>query len=419
MERTDKQAVSEERRCSHCGSSHTSSGGWRRHPTTRRRLCNACGQYADTYGGHLPPASVLQRRLAEPRRLGTQEEIAQRRCLQCGSASPVSGKAACWCRHPATGEEWVCRPCRDRIYKRLRGDRRRQEACTTGGNTEAADIQQPAQLQRRLRAGHTHGTSNAEGGEQARAAPAPPPPPRKRRRQQEQHEPEGEAPAAFHNGPASAAKQRAGAKHAPPGDDGGRGCVPLVQQLTAQHGQPHIASTGGKMPQPAVMRRQRRKQTQPQHLPPLRQEEQEVSLAPTVRVGGTAEPSGSEVPAQASQPGALAAAGQAAAAAGAAAAGTLPDQQVPAPPQQPAAQLAVQAQPEQLPPQPEAAEPDLFDLLQQATEVAAAAASGLTPELVAAFAMLLPLNSTGQVGASGGVGCGAVLGHGHQWRVCF
>ena len=36
--------------------------------------------------------------------------------------------------------------------------------------------------------------------------------------------------------------------------------------------------------------------------------------------------------------------------------------------------------------------PITFELLQEATEIAAAAAAGLTPELAAAFMMLLPLD---------------------------
>ena len=73
----------------------------------------------------------------------------------------------------------------------------------------------------------------------------------------------------------------------------------------------------------------------------------------------------------------------------AAAAGAIHGHQAPAKQQQQAAaQLA--GQPLPLPPQQEAAS-TLFDLLQQAMDVAAAAASGLTLELAAAFAMLLPL----------------------------
>ncbi|KAI3433655.1 hypothetical protein D9Q98_003464 [Chlorella vulgaris] len=43
------QAASEERRCTHC--SATSTGMWRRHPDTRKLLCDSCGRHVRTHGG--------------------------------------------------------------------------------------------------------------------------------------------------------------------------------------------------------------------------------------------------------------------------------------------------------------------------------------------------------------------------------
>ncbi len=159
-----------------------------------------------------------------------------------------------------------------------------------------------------------------------------------------------------------------------------------AQRQVAQPDEPETAATAGeKAPQPAAKRRQPRKQAQPQHLPPPpppsqqqqqqqeEGEEREPSLAPTVLVVGAEDPCGSKGPAAASLGGMSLAAGEAAAAAAAGTAHCNPE------PEQP------------LPPAQQGTAPNLFDLLQQAIGIAAAAASGLTSELVAAFAMLLPL----------------------------
>ena len=69
---------------------------------TRQLLCRACGQYSDYNGGKLPPPEVLAQRQQFPR--GTKEEIARRRCLQCGARSPGTKKKACWYRHLVTRE---------------------------------------------------------------------------------------------------------------------------------------------------------------------------------------------------------------------------------------------------------------------------------------------------------------------------
>jgi len=384
----------DEKRCSHCGSHHTSGSHWLRHPTTSQRLCNACWHYAHTHDSQLPPNSVLQRRPAEPRRLtDVRREMAQRRCLQCGSASPGNGKRPCWHRHPATGEAWLCSLCYNRVdwqvnQRRQKRQQRKQQA--------------PEECSMQLGSGS--GKAGRAEGEQARAVQAPPQ--RKRKLQQELHGPAGQTPAAFHDGRASVAIQRA--KQQPAGGDGG-GWVPPGQRQAVQHGQPGTnSSADGDVQQPAAKRRQRRKQAQPQHLPPQppQQGEREPSLAPTVLVEGLEGPAGSEGPAAASLGGAQPATGDAActAASAAAAAGTLPDEQVPAQVQQVAAQ---QQQPLPTPAEPETPEPDLSDLLQQAMEVAAAAASGLTPELVAAFAMLPPMEArrVSMLGNFDGSGC--------------
>ena len=114
------QPDGKEKHCSHCGSSHT-GGNWRNHPTSSQRLCNACRKYADNHGGQLPPDSVLQRRPAQPRQMAdVRRDMAQRRCLRCGSSSPGGGKRACWHRHPATGEEWLCSACYSTAHKQLK-----------------------------------------------------------------------------------------------------------------------------------------------------------------------------------------------------------------------------------------------------------------------------------------------------------
>lgn len=127
-------------RCSHCGSCHT-EGDWRRQPASGQRLCHACRSYADNHSGQLPPESVLQRRSAQPRRLGTKEERAQRRCLRCGSGSLGSAKRPQWRRHPAIGEEWLCHTCHMRACRQLKKQTARQQVQGAAAAEEAAQPQ--------------------------------------------------------------------------------------------------------------------------------------------------------------------------------------------------------------------------------------------------------------------------------------
>ena len=288
--------------------------------------------------------------------------MAQRRCLVCGSTSPGGGKRAHWNRHPATGEEWLCGPCQRRIHHQLKPQHRQQ----AGAKTETTEEQQQPE--------HSSGEADAGEGEQA---PTTQPLPVSRKRRQEGEEAEDEA-AIFHGGPAAAAKRRADGKQQPAAGSGGtRAAAGLLRQQEMAQG----AAVGGNASPPAAKRWQRRKQTQPQRLLPQKQQQQpspvrQPSLAPTDLVEGAVQAAGSGGPGASSLHGVPASAGEAAVAevVEAAAAAALPGNQQPA------------------------AGQDLFDLLQQAMEVAAAAAAGLTPELVAAFAMLLPLRNSGQVG---------------------
>ena len=138
--------------------------------------------------------------------------------------------------------------------------------------------------------------------------------------------------------------------------------------------------------QPAAQRRQRRKHAQPQLLSPQKHpaEEQEASLAPTELVEGAAE--------------------EAAATSFHGTNAAVPEATLAAPlpavshgsPQYAAAALqqanAMQADWPQTHPEAATGGASTFQLLQEATDVAAAAAGGLTPELAAAFVMLLPLD---------------------------
>ena len=104
----------EEKRCSHCGSSHTAGRGWRSHPTSGQRFCNACRVYADRCGGQLPPDSVLQRRKAQPRRMAdVQKDIPQRRCLQCGSANPGRARGRTGAATPPLARSGCAGPAAD------------------------------------------------------------------------------------------------------------------------------------------------------------------------------------------------------------------------------------------------------------------------------------------------------------------
>jgi hypothetical protein len=111
----------EGQRCSHCGADHT-PGGWRRHLTTRDRLCNACARWIDSHA-ELPELSSQQRQrrqhCSQASTLGWQiqrgQPPPQRQCLQCGTRTLGQGQH--WCRHPVTGEEWLCAPCYNRTKR--------------------------------------------------------------------------------------------------------------------------------------------------------------------------------------------------------------------------------------------------------------------------------------------------------------
>ena len=105
---------------------------------TRQLLCQACGQYSDYNGGKLPPPEVLARRHRLPKSRGTKEEIARRRCLQCGARSPGTSVKACWLRHPVTRAGWYCKPCYDKECRRLK----KEQQAGSGTST-----QQPSQQQ--------------------------------------------------------------------------------------------------------------------------------------------------------------------------------------------------------------------------------------------------------------------------------
>ena len=317
----------QEKRCTHCGSSHT-SGHWKYHPTSGQRLCNACRAYAGKHDGELPPNSVMmQRRRVQPRRMAdVQKEMAQRRCLHCGSASPGSGMKACWNRHPATGEEWLCKCCHQRACRQLKKQQQQAE-------TEA--------MEEVHRPGHSSEARVPEGQQ----APTPQLRPISRKRRQERHDSEGAVPTAFRDGPATAAKRRADSHRLPAAGSGGSG----AEREAAQRRTPAVGPVGsrGNAHPPAAKRRQRRKQAQPQHLPPA-QPDLEPSLATTALAEVAAGHAGSKGPAADSLHGTPAAADTATQAAG----------------------------------------QDLFDLLQASVQQAAAAASGLSSELAAAFVAL-------------------------------
>ncbi|KAL4852855.1 hypothetical protein ACK3TF_006061 [Chlorella vulgaris] len=122
----EQQAAEQQsqRQCSHCGSPH-SAAKWRRHSTTRARLCSACGQYETKNDGRLPSAAVLQRRAQK--RLAVPSS--QRQCMQCGASTP--GVRRHWVRHPATNDGWLCDPCYQREFYQLK--RKRQREAVAGG----------------------------------------------------------------------------------------------------------------------------------------------------------------------------------------------------------------------------------------------------------------------------------------------
>ena len=396
----------EEKRCSHCGSQHT-SGGWKRHASSGQRLCAACGRYAYKHSGQLPPVSVLQHRPAEPRRKGTKEEMAQRRCLLCGSASPGNGKFACWNRHPLTGAEWLCRPCWGRADYQLKPRK---------------DRRQKRQL------GAASGDAGEEEGEEA------PQQPRQRRQQRQRQQLRAGEERCSHCGTAHTSYNWR--RHPTSGErlcaacggyasrHGGR--LPAVSVLERRPAEPELRGSKEEMAQrrclqcgsaspgagkgshwrrhpltgaewlcnpcrsriyrqlnPRSNRQQKLQRAassgdagEEEEEEALEQPQQRRQKQPASPAGGRAadpEPAAKRRRKQPQQP-ASSGIEQGAAATAVA---------VPAAASQLLAVAAAPAETGQV----------LHDLLQQAVQVAAAAASGLTPELAAAFAWLLPLDS--------------------------
>ena len=262
----DPEDGGDEKRCSHCGSSHTSQR-WRRHPTSGQLLCGACGQYAVSQGGQLPPDSVLQRRPVQPRHMAdVRRGMAQRRCLQCGSASPGGGKRPCWYRHPATGEKWLCGPCCKRIYDRLKGRKSHPRTAQQAAGVHDVEEEQQQEQQAVKQSAHNTRRQQLEGGgkrssEEGEEAPAAQVRQRaKRERQQQQQRVEQEAAPTF-NGPASAFEKRERSSAV--------SGAALEQQAAPLPGHPSVAPAGGSGQDqlPVAQRRQRRKQAHPQHLP--------------------------------------------------------------------------------------------------------------------------------------------------------
>jgi hypothetical protein len=147
----EQQGAEERSQCSHCGSPR-SSAKWRRHPITGAWLCDACGQYARRYDGRLPSAAVLQRREQQRQVVAASKERhvppSQRRCRQCGTNTP----GAQWNRHPATKEEWLCRPCYYKAEWQLKRKRQHKAAATASGSDggeeswqEGEEAQPPSQ----------------------------------------------------------------------------------------------------------------------------------------------------------------------------------------------------------------------------------------------------------------------------------
>ena len=97
---------------------------------THQLLCNACGRYSDNKknAGRLPPPEVLARRHRRPKKLGSKEEIAQRRCSSCGAPGPGTRMNAKWNRHPVTREGWYCEHCYDAVRRQLAAERKEQDA---------------------------------------------------------------------------------------------------------------------------------------------------------------------------------------------------------------------------------------------------------------------------------------------------
>ena len=410
-DKAGSEAEERQKRCSHCGSQH-SSGEWCRHKATGLHLCAACGQFSRNHDGSLPSREVLQQRRLFPR--GTKEEIAQRRCRQCGSRSPGNGSKASWLRHPATKEGWYCESCCRKARRRLE----QQQAAGSSGEGKAEDGEHggapalrldPQQQQQRLSAPTALRHRSASGAGQTARRPAP------------AHGGSGvgsggggnrpaaqpkEQPLASVGGPAAAARKR---------DRGGQGSSQQQPRAPRQEAAAAMVHLAGGV--------KRRKAQHPQRLsvpPPLpatqQQEQQEQEQGqqhqapppprplPLVQQPPQPGPQQQEQQQQPSQP----------------APQQEQQQPPPLPPPPPAGQQA------QLPPPPPPAEQlpaDLLGLVQQAMGEAEAAAAGLSFELLAAFVPLadnmearkVRAAARGATVAPSGCSC---LYHGHLFRHC-
>ena len=128
--------------CTHCGSLQPGPPGgtyWRQHPTSKEQLCGQCYGRASRYGGELPALSDAEAEQEESEEEQPQQQPLQRQCLQCGSTSKGSTKSAQWHRHPATGEEWLCQPCYQKVDSALK--RQHRQAETQAQQEEKSEVE--------------------------------------------------------------------------------------------------------------------------------------------------------------------------------------------------------------------------------------------------------------------------------------
>ena len=127
--------------CTHCGSLQPGPPGgtyWRQHPTSKEQLCGQCYGRASRYGGELPALSDAEAEQEESEEEQPQQQPLQRQCLQCGSTSKGT-KSAQWHRHPATGEEWLCQPCYQKVDSALK--RQHRQAETQAQQEEKSEVE--------------------------------------------------------------------------------------------------------------------------------------------------------------------------------------------------------------------------------------------------------------------------------------
>ena len=389
-----EQAEAEVECCSHCSATRT-SGKWRRHPTSSQRLCNACGDYASRHGGQLLEESVLQRRPAEPQRRGSKEEIAQRRCLQCGSASPGGGTRATWLRHPLTGQEWLCKPCYNSAQLRKKRRQQQDGGSSSGGEEE----EEQARVQEAQQEAGALPTSLDGPAAAAKKRPRMKRQPMPASNENDSGTQRGQGQQEQHQASEPTAQQRRCqlCGSASPGSDSQHWrrhpltgqewvCSPcqgrVYRQLKREQAQQGIGSSGGEKEQQAAP-------AQDQHAGAARATPAAAAAGAKRRREQMQQPSDRhpEQPALPAPPGVPPAAHAPSGAPAGVASGQLAAG--------PAAEIEQQL--------------DVLSLLEAATEQAAAAAAGLTPELAAAFAMQPPLEDR-KVGAGWGSGCVGVRG---------